>query len=578
MTALPFQHQPAGPLAVTLRDYQQAAVEAIYDWFDRETGNPLVVVPTGGGKSLIIAGFVHSVLSSLPNERILILTHVRELVDQNYRALLRAWPGAPAGVYSAGLRRREHDARILFAGIQSVYDKVDKIGWADLVIVDEAHLLPRSGFGMYRSMLDGLLSMNSKLKVIGLTATPFRTGEGHLYDGGDRIFHGIAYDCDLVELIQRGYLSRVVSKGTAAAIDTSQLHVRMGEFVEAEASAAAMAGDNVPRACREIVARGQDRKAWLAFCCGVEHAEAVATELVALGITCATVFGDTAKEERDRVVAEFRAGRLRCIVNVNVLTTGFDAPQVDLIALLRPTFSPGLYVQMVGRGLRIAEGKTDCLVLDFGGNVVRHGPLDRVKVKPKGKASGEVMARECPECQTLVAIQSRICETCGFEFAVADDADVGSNHDAKPDEQSEVLSGVSNVNPIVRWTVHSTTYKRHGKPGKTPTLQVEHVGGFQERVREWVCFDHPTGSFPRRKAERWWRDRGGVAPPPASVDEAYLRAVELEELPRVLEVTVDTRGEWPELRGVKVEQRDAGLSEEPARSGVVPQMTDDLPF
>lgn len=558
MTTNLFANQPTtiGQLAVTLRPYQQAAVDSLYQWFENNSGNPLIVVPTGGGKSLIIAAFIHSVHAQWPKERILVLTHVRELIEQNHAQMLRAWPSAPAGIYSAGIGRREHDAPVLFAGIQSVYEKAAKVGWTDLVIVDEAHLIPAKGMGMYRTFLDALRSMNPHLKVIGLTATPFRTDTGSLADGDDRMFHGVAFDCDLPQLIADGYLSPVTSKGTKSPIDTANVGIRAGEFIERELELAAMAGDVVPRAVAEIVSRGQDRKAWLMFCCGIEHARAVRDEAQKHGIACECVFGDTTSSERDSIVQRFKEGKLRAIANVGVLTTGFDAPQVDLIALLRPTKSPGLYVQMVGRGLRLAPGKKDALVLDFGGNVLRHGPIDQVKIKQPGKKeeAGIVPARECPQCQELVGIMFRQCPACGFEWVILD-GEVGSKHDDKPAEAT--ILGTPKGSPIERWAVNFTRYQRHDKRGKTSSLRVDYECGFQQRVSEWVCFEHPAGSFPRKKAEQWWVARGGALPVPETVDLALCRQ-ECGALREVATVTVDTRGDYPELRGVRLREVEAG--------------------
>lgn len=549
----------SGPLAVTLRPYQQEAIDGIYRWFGEATGNPLVVVPTGGGKSLIIAGFIHSVLTQWPKERILVVTHVRELIAQNHAALLRAWPGAApfAGIYSAGLRRREHDAPVLFAGIQSVYDKAKLLQWVDLVIVDEAHLIPREGMGRYQKLLADLRSVNSQIKVIGLTATPFRTGEGSLDKGDDRMFHGIAYDCKLVPLIRDGYLAPVTSKATDAKIETSGIRTQAGDFVASDLEQAALADGLVARAMAEVVARGQGRKSWLLFCCGIDHADACAQALQGLhGIRCETVFGDTPADERDRILSEFRAGTLQAVANYGVLTTGFDAPNVDLIALLRPTKSPGLYVQMVGRGLRTAPGKTNCLVLDFGGNVERHGPIDTVNMREPRKGQGgeeQVMARKCPKCESLVAIAATVCPDCGYEWPVEE-----ASHAETPDEQA-IIAGLEPVNPIERWDVTEVYYTRHEKTGKPATLMCEYSGGLNRRVREWVCFDHPDGSFPKRKASSWWRDRGGAAPPPGNVEEARCR-IEAGELLEVLGVVVDTRGDWFELRGVKLGS-EAGLGD-----------------
>ena len=550
---LPFPEPATGPLAVTLRPYQNEAVEALFSWFGKSEGNPLIVVPTGGGKSLIIAGFVHRVLSQWPNERILVLTHVRELITQNHAQMLRAWPSAPAGIYSAGLKRREHDARVLFAGIQSVYDKAALIGWADLILIDEAHLIPKSGFGMYRTLIDALRSMNSSLKLIGLTATPFRTGEGSLAAGEDRLFHGIAYSCDIVQLIRDGHLSHVTAKAGKDRIATAGLHIRMGDFVEAELESAAMAPDLVARQCAEIVKRGADRKSWLVFCCSVAHAEDVAAQLSAIGVSVRTVFGETPKEERDEVTKGFKDGAIRCIVNVNVLTTGFDAPGVDLLVLLRPTMSPVLYVQMIGRGLRVAPDKADCLALDFGGNVERHGPIDEVNIKEPGKVDKDtVLARTCPECSSLVSIRATVCPECGYEWALAEPESTPRT-DEKPGELDIIRGMAPPESPkpsIATWAVDYVVYTRHeGKDGKPASLRVTYWCGVQQ-VNEWVCFDHPEGSFPRRKANQWWQKHGGdVSAFPQSVEDARYH-IELGAIGRVKGVVADVRGQWPTVLNV----------------------------
>lgn len=524
-----------------LRPYQQEAVDAVFDYFGKQRGNPLVVVPTGGGKSVILSEFIRRVLADWARERILVVTHVRELIDQNYRALLRHWPEAPAGIYSAGLKRREAKAQVLFCGIQSVYEKADKIEWADLILVDEAHLIPARGFGMYRRFLADLRERNQHVKLIGLTATPYRTDTGSLMSGEDRIFDGIAYNCDITKLIEDGYLSRVTARGGKAKIDTSDVHLRGGEFIESELQAAATQDDIVERAVDEIVQRGEDRKSWLVFCCGVEHANKVTDQLIAKGIPSCSVFGSTPMAERDALVAAFREGKIRALVNVGVLTTGFDAPGVDLIALLRPTMSPGLYVQMVGRGLRLAPGKTDCLVLDFGGNVLRHGPIDQVQIREPGSSDsvGEAPVRECPNCQMMVAAQHRVCPECGYEFPTP----LRVAHADRPDEVA-ILSTESK-SPFEKYAVSHIEYRLwQSNISKPPTMRVDYVGGLTQRVSEWVCLEHQPRTFPRRKAETWWLARGGRHPIPCSVREALDRRAELRT---PIEITVDTRGDYPSV-------------------------------
>lgn len=558
-----FSDQPvATPLAVVLRPYQQAAVDAVYTWFESHDTNPLLVLPTGSGKSICAAAFIHSVVTQFPSERILILTHVRELIAQNHAALLRAWPGAVAGICSAGIGRKEFDARILFAGIQTVHKKAERIGWTDLVVIDEAHLCGTDDMGMYRRFLGDLSSMNPKMKVIGLTATPYRTDSGRLDKGPGKLFGGIAYECDLVQLIEDGYLSRVISRGTKATIDTSEVHKRGGEFIAGELEMAAMLGDLVPQAAQEILSRAEGRKSLLLFCCGIAHAQAMAERMNALGVPCECVFGNTPKEERDEILDRFKRGELRAISNFGVLTTGFDAPNVDLIALLRPTCSPGLYVQMVGRGLRIAPGKADCLVLDFGQNVLRHGPLDHVQPTEKdgSEAPGEAPMKECPECMLLVAISARECPECGYAFPPP----LATKHDPTPDERLEILRGKA---AIVRWDVQRVDYREHHKKDKPTSLRVDYHCGFHQTVSEWVCFEHE--GYARKKAEQWWKANGGALPVPETVDMARVR-IDMGALRRVVSVTVDQREEYPKLLGVRH-----------AEAGVVAMAQiedDDLPF
>ncbi len=410
---------------------------------------------------------------------------------------------------------------------------------------------------MYRQLLQGMAAINHHVKVVGFTATPFRTDTGRLDRGDDRIFGGIAYQCDIVELIQRGYLSPVHAKGTRATIDTSGVHLRGGEFIESELQAAAVEGDNVPKAVAEIVARAGDRKSWLVFACGIEHAERICQEFVAVhGIHAEGIFGKTSNADRDRMVRDFREGRLRCLVNVGVLTTGFDAPGVDLIALLRPTMSPGLYVQMIGRGLRVAPGKTDCLVLDFGGNVLRHGPIDKVNVREPGeKGENAAPARECPECQELVAIQAKVCPECGYEFAVAE-PERSAKHDDKPIE-ADLIEGLVQ-HTFQTWPIVYVDRQPWQKPGKTKTLRVEYHGGLNQRVSQWLCFDHEPTSYANVKARQWWVQHGGRLPHPLCVSEAIERWGELNDF---VSVTVKVGGEYPELKAV-VSERQPGSDDD----------------
>jgi DNA repair protein RadD len=526
-------------MTLSLRPYQRAAIEALYDYFAASVGNPLIVMPTGTGKSVVIAGFTREAIDAYGDTRVLILTHVKELIQQNFIALLRAWPEAPAGIYSAGLSRRDIHAQILFAGIQSIHRHARQVQRCDLVLIDEAHLLGRGDSGMYRSFLAQLNEINAGLlKVVGFTATPYRLDSGMLHEGKDRLFTDIAFQVPVLDMIQQGYLCPVVPKQTTTQLDVGGVGTRGGEFIAKDLEAAVDRDEVTRAAVAEIVQHGEGRGSWLVFCSGVAHARHVRDAIREHGVSCETVTGDTPGPERDAILAAFKAGRLRCVTNANVLTTGFDAPGVDLIALLRPTKSVGLYVQMVGRGTRLAEGKDDCLVLDFAGNTARHGPIDTVdgRKKEKSEEPGEAPIKVCPECQTINHASVRRCIECDHEFPppVVKVAPQAASNALLSTQVQATWSDVTGI-----------SYARHEKPGKPASLRVTYECGLA-RHSEWVCFEH-TG-FPRDKAVGWWRRRAGNLPPPATVDEALQQ---VDQLRRPIAIQVRPAGQYTEIAAAR---------------------------
>ncbi len=492
-----------------LRPYQRNAIDALYDYFGASTGNPLIVMPTGTGKSVVIAGFVRDAVCAYPETRILMLTHVKELIQQNFMALLRTWPEAPAGIYSAGLSRRDLHSQILFAGIQSIHKRAGQVQRCDLVIVDEAHLISRTDGSMYRAFLADLQRINGgAVKVVGFTATPYRMDSGLLHEGKDRIFTDIAFQLPMLDMVEQGYLCPVVPKHTATQLDVAGVGTRGGEFIAGQLEAAVDQDHITEAAVGEIVQHGAERGSWLVFCSGVGHARHVRDAIRRHGITAETVTGDTNPAERDQFLAAFKAGRIRCLTNANVLTTGFDAPGTDLIALLRPTKSVGLYVQMVGRGTRLAPGKEDCIVLDFAGNTARHGPVDTVdgRRKEKGEEPGEAPVKTCPDCQTINHASRRTCIQCGHEFPPPE-IKIG-----KVAATDALLS--SQLRP--EWIdVEGVSYAIHSKPGKPPSLRVTYRCGIAT-YSEWVCLQHP--GYAREKAAKWWARRSDVPPPVTAAD------------------------------------------------------------
>lgn len=495
-----------------LRPYQREAVDSLTEYFEQNFGNPLVVIPTAGGKSLVVATFVSEALQQFPDTRILVLTHVRELIAQNHAELMGHWPAAPAGIYSAGLKKRDIGAQILFAGIQSIHAKAYDLQHVDLVLVDEAHLIPRSSNTMYGRFLAALHDINPALKVIGFTATPFRLDSGLLCEGDDAVFSDVAFDASIVDLIEQGYLCRPVSLSGRAQIDTSRVGTRGGEFIANQLEAAALDPATVAAVVDEIVEHGQDRRGWLVFACGKKHGAMMAEQLRAAGIEVAEIYGDTPADDRDRTIADFKDQKTRCLVSIGVLTTGFNARHVDMIAVVRPTKSTGLWIQIVGRGTRLFPGKQDCLVLDFGGCIARHGPIDRPVVRKQvGTGGGDAPTKICRYCQAENALAATVCTACGQEFPLPErrvDTSASS---------LDILSGKAAPPPPEWVEVDAVRYRKHAKPGKPPSLCVIYDSGLAQH-REWICLEH-TG-FARQKAEHWWRQRAPGTAVPLTVDDA----------------------------------------------------------
>lgn len=398
-----------------LRDYQTRAIDQLYDWLSKHQGHPCLVAPTGSGKSHIVAALCKDAIQQWPETRILMLTHVKELIEQNAEKMLQHWSDAPLGIYSASIGKKQID-HITFAGIQSIRNKADKIGHIDLVIIDECHLVSHKDQGSYRTLLSALSYINPHLRVIGLTATPYRLGHGLITDK-PALFDALIEPVSIEELVHKGYLATLRSKVTSAKLDISGVHKRGGEYIEAELQKVVNTDKNNLAVVQEVMRLAEDRKAWLFFCAGVEHAGMIAFLLNIHGIPAACITGDTPKAEREKIIADFKAGKLRALTNANVLTTGFDYPDIDLIAMLRPTMSASLYVQMAGRGMRPKSHTDHCLVLDFAGVVSTHGPITAV-VPPRkgGDGNGDAPVKVCDSCSELVALSAKVCPACETPF------------------------------------------------------------------------------------------------------------------------------------------------------------------
>lgn len=539
------------------RPYQQCAIDATFEYWAEVGGNPLIVIPTGGGKAGVLGTIMRRLFDEYPGIRILNLTHSAELVGQNYEELLGMWNWAPAGVYQAALGRRDTHHPILFCGIQSVWNKVEQLcrqGIPDIVIVDEAHAVSRKGATMYGKFFAALRALNPDIRFLGLTATDYRLDSGRLTDGDDKLFDDVAYEVNLRELIDDGYLTPLVSKATQTALDTTGVSKRGGEFVAGALQAAVDKEELTRGIVDDIVSYGGERRSWLVFASGVEHAQHLCEEIRSRGYSADVLTGETDTGPRKRMIADFKSYKIRALVNCGVLTTGFNHPGVDLIAAARPTESAGLYVQIAGRGTRnvyapgmplatreqrlaaIAQGpKPNCLFLDFGGLVRRHGPIDMVTPRKPGKGGGDAPVKTCPQCFSLVHASVMQCPDCGHEWERQLSTKI-----TKSAANTPILSKSEQV-----WrTVDKRKFSRHEKFNSAPSMRVDYYCG-PTSFPEW----QPVESETRRWAfEKWWRQNGGQEPAPETVTEALKRAGE-GELNPVSEIRIEARGKYWDISG-----------------------------
>lgn len=583
-----------------LRDYQQGAVDAVWEYLAAHKGkSPCVVIPTGGGKTPVIAELCRQACSPEWAGRVLVLAHQKELLEQAGQKLTAFAPEIRFGIYSASIGSRDTSEPVVLCQIQSARRiGAGAFGRRDLILVDEAHLIPASGDGQYRTFLQEARAATPHVRLVGLTATPYRLGSGMII-GGDQLLDEICYEVGVRELMDRGYLTRLISKPgiKGTLVDLSDVKTTGGDFNEGDLGRAMSRGRLIPDTVDDVLDKADGRKAGLIFCTTIDHGEKVVRELRDRGQRVEFITGETGGLERTWLLSEFRAGGIRWLVNVGTLTTGVDCPNIDCVVLLRPTKSTGLYYQMVGRGFRIHPDKADCLVLDYGRNIALHGPVDNLVSKPGkagSKGGGPAPMRTCGECKEVCHAGLKACPYCGFEFPIGEIPE--ATHDTRADEDSPIISEPEAVHEVgeVLYSVHQPQGKRaldaDGRP-KPPSMRVdyfrkgEYDGSdatllqFRLIVSEWVCLEHE--GFARAKAVVWWRLRSND-PVPATIEDAVSAAnAGALAFPKAVTVKLEPGSKWKRITKVELGPKpevelDGALRLE--REAEEQRFLDELPF
>jgi DNA repair protein RadD len=537
---------------MTPRPYQSRALDELWGWFGKHNGgNPIVEACVGAGKSLMIALLAQRADVEFPGTRVLVLVHQKELLEQNLEKLLAVWPQANVGLYSAGAGRKDLGCQLTYATIGSIWKDAHLLGRIDIVLADECHLINPKEAGMWRSFLSDLARYNPNTRCIGWTGTPFRGNGVWLTAGDEALFNNVATRVTMRELLDLGFLSPLVPAPTVTRIDAHDVRTSGDDYVVSELAKVTDTDELVEATCNEIVDLAKDRKRWLVFAVTVQHAEHVRDALRQRGVSAEVVSAKTPKQERADLIAAYRAGRIRCLVNVAVLTTGFDVPEVDFIALLRATKSPVLYVQIAGRGMRIANGKTDCMWADFTDTTALMGPVDEVKGRlPTGGRKGVAPHKLCPECGSQNATGVTECMDCGFVFPEPERIKHGTEASSAAILSSQKQTMFTTV------PIDEVRYRLHEKPGSAPSLRVEYYAGMLRVASEWVCLSHE--GYARKKAESWWTIRSKIDAVPGDVDTALeWLEYDSEILRKPAAIIINKSAKYPAIVSYQWEERQA---------------------
>jgi len=498
-----------------LRDYQTRCVDLTMGTLDQYPSSaPIIDAACGAGKSLIISALADRIIQASPGGgRVLVVTHRAELVRQDHDKLPKHLRGS---IFSASVGKKDVSGDVIFANIQSLVKQWNVLPKLCAVLIDECHVASK----MYAEFLDNVRKVSPNIRVVGFTATPFNGAGIHLHMVKDhRIFSGVSARVGIAELLKLGFLSYVspYAAPTRLSTDNVAFDTRAGDFNAKQLQAAVDVPELVAKCAVEIKEIFVDRSSVLVFCSGIEHAHHVAK---ALGAGAKVVTGATGKVERAQLLKDFSAGRIKYLCSVDLITTGFDAPITSGIANLRPSRSPLVWLQLIGRGMRLYPDKVDCLVADWTDNTDFFGPIDEIAGRPPSNSLGDAPVRICDGCFNLILACLKVCPHCGYQYE-------HTAHEKRLDPETGLLLSLTETDEDgIKWfPVSDVTYRIQGTRAGSEAIVAEYMSpGRKARVAEsyYLLFDHRASVV--RKAQAEWMRRAIIPGLPTNAQDALARA------------------------------------------------------
>jgi len=399
-----------------LRPYQEVAVSDASAALDKHN-NTIVVAPTGAGKTIMMSALIGK--RHKKGKRVLVLQHRDELVEQNSIKFNKVNPYITTSIVNGTIKHWDGEAVFSMVQTMSRDANLRHRPKFDMVVIDESH---HAAARTYQKIIDAVLEDNEKAEIVGFTATPNR-GDGK---GLKSVFNNCSHQIELTTLIREGFLVKPIAYVIDVGVQGELNEVRrLANDFDMEQVEAIMNRTIInERVVKEWLEKASDRKT-VVFCSTIRHANALLNEFIANYINAEIVTGETPSNERADILHSLEFGDVQVVINVAVLTEGFDAPPVSCIVLTRPCSYKSTMVQMIGRGLRIIDQeihpgliKKDCIVLDFGTSILTHGALDE-NVNLDGAPENVNEAgpeKQCPECDFIIPANSRVCPNCGHGF------------------------------------------------------------------------------------------------------------------------------------------------------------------